>query len=509
LNIYTKKQQWKLLLFIMAIIIVGASLIYSNQLVNKIADEERAKIKIWADAVQNKANLVRLTDDFFEKIKVEERKKIEIWAEATNHLLEAGPSEDVTFYSKIITGNDNIPVVQIDENNNIMLARNVEFKKDSVKVLNNELFKEFSVHKPIEFVSGKKKYFIYYKDSKVFTELKSVLNDFIKSFISEVVLNSASVPVIVTDSSKKKIIETGNIDTLKIRDSVFLKKTLADMEGQNAPIEVTLANKEKSYIFYENSPLLTRLRYYPYVQFGIISIFLLIAYIMFSTSRNSEQNKVWAGMAKETAHQLGTPLSSLMAWIELLKLKGIEPELSSQIEKDVSRLETIAQRFSKIGSDPSLQNEDITIVVAEAIEYIKTRISNKINFITNFEANQNIMVPLSRHLFDWVIENLCKNAADSMGGTGTITIEINNSDPDYIIIDVADTGKGISKRKFRTIFNPGYTSKQRGWGLGLSLSQRIIKKNHGGKIFVKQSVINKGTTFRIMLRKEAGSSYFS
>jgi len=501
LNIFSKKQRWKLLLFIIAILIVSISLIYSDFLVKKIASEERAKITIWADAIQKKASLVRYTDELFEKLKDEERKKIELWAEATKHLIEAGISEDVTFYSKIIQDNTNIPVILTDEKYNISQFRNIEINSDSIKVLNSDLLKEFSLHQPIEVVFGKKKNMLFYKDSKLFSELKNVLNDLIKSFMSEVVVNSASVPVIITDSSGTKVIKYGNIDSLMIKDSSFLKKTLSSMESQNQPIEVKLSEKGKNYIYYENSALLTRLRYYPYVQFGIIGIFLLIAYIMFSTSRNSEQNQVWAGMAKETAHQLGTPLSSLMAWIELLKLKNIEVETTQEIEKDIARLEIITQRFSKIGSIPKLENEDLIPILKSTIEYLKTRLSNKINFITHFNSNQQIIAPISKYLFDWVIENLCKNAVDSMGGTGTITIEV-NQDKKHVFIDVSDTGKGISKSHYKTIFNPGFTTKQRGWGLGLSLSERIIKKNHSGKIFVKQSVIDKGTTFRIILHKQ-------
>ncbi len=502
MNIYTKRQRWKWVLFLFAIIIVATTLIYSDFLVKKIAAEERAKIKVWAEAIQKKASLVKYTEELFEKLKDEERKKIEIWAEATQHLITTGFTEDLTFYTKIIQGNTNIPVVVIDEKNNITQSRNVDFNQDSVKTLSNTLLKEYSVYKPIDVNFGQNKQLLYYKDSKLFTELKNVLNDLIKSFISEVVENSASVPVIITDSSRQKVFAYGNIDSLKIKDSLFLAKTLSNMESQNQPIEILLSDEGKNYIFYENSAILIRLRYFPYIQFGIIGIFLLIAYILFSTSRNSEQNQVWAGMAKETAHQLGTPLSSLMAWVELLKLKGIKDDTTTEIEKDIARLEIITQRFSKIGSIPKLEEEDLIIVLKDTIEYLRTRISKKINFVTNFNTSQQLIVPMSKYLFDWVIENLCKNAADSMGGSGTITIDVNDENPLYVIIDVSDTGKGIAKSKFKTIFNPGYTSKQRGWGLGLSLSERIIKKNHSGKIFVKHSVIDKGTTIRIMLKKK-------
>lgn len=272
------------------------------------------------------------------------------------------------------------------------------------------------------------------------------------------------------------------------------------MNFQNEPIQVELTNYGKSYIFYKNSFLLTQLRYYPYIQFTIIGIFLLIAYILFSTARNSEQNKVWMGMAKETAHQLGTPLSSLLAWVEILKSKDIDTKTISEMSKDVERLENITERFSKIGSPPKLQEENIVKVVYESINYLKSRTSKRVCYSINVPEKHNIIIPLNAHLFGWVIENLCKNAVDAIDGSGNIIVDI-IEEGRYIYIDVTDTGKGIPKSKFKAIFNPGYTSKQRGWGLGLSLAKKIVENYHNGKIFVKSSILNKGTTFRIKLKK--------
>jgi signal transduction histidine kinase len=247
--------------------------------------------------------------------------------------------------------------------------------------------------------------------------------------------------------------------------------------------------------------MLTKLRYYPFIQLAVIGLFLLIAYLLFSQARRSEQNQVWVGMAKETAHQLGTPLSSMMAWVELLKLKGVDHETLVEIEKDVNRLETITDRFSKIGSLARLEPTDIVKLIYDSISYIRSRTSQKVKFIITPDLNTEILVPLNIHLFEWVIENLCKNAADAMEGSGEVHIDLSEDD-DHVIIDVSDTGKGIPKSRYKTIFNPGYTSKQRGWGLGLTLSRRIIVNYHSGKIFVRSSVLNKGTTFRIMLKKK-------
>jgi signal transduction histidine kinase len=249
-----------------------------------------------------------------------------------------------------------------------------------------------------------------------------------------------------------------------------------------------------------DSYVLTQLRYFPYIQLAIISIFLLVAYMLFSTARRSEQNQVWAGLAKETAHQLGTPLSSMMAWVDYLEAKDVDPETIEELRKDVNRLSTITDRFSKIGSNPSLVPENLVSVIYSSVSYLKTRTSQKIIYSVNVQPEQSIVVPLNLQLFEWVIENLVKNAVDAMTRQGIISIDIFEEEHE-VIIDIADTGKGIPRNMFRTIFNPGYTSKQRGWGLGLSLSKRIINEYHKGKIFVKSSTLGKGTTFRIVLKK--------
>lgn len=501
LNIYHRKQRWKWLLVAFAVLIVAVSLWYTNILVDKIAKDERKKAQTWADAVQKKAALVRYTEVFFEKIKTEERKRVEIWAEATKRLIEADNTEDLTFYSEIISGNTNIPVILTDDEGNITAAKNVDFDNDSINTLTGDLRTEFTIYEPIVVTYGWKKSYLYYKDSKLFTELRQVLDDLIKSFISEVVINSASVPVIITDSTKSKIIAFGNLDSAKVNDPLYANNMIASMEQQNKPIEIDLSGTGSSFVFYKDSYLLTQLKYYPYAQFFVIGLFLLVAYFMFSTARKAEQNQVWVGMAKETAHQLGTPLSSLMAWVEILKMKGIDDETIGELEKDANRFNTITQRFSNIGSLPKLDETNIVRVVYDALDYVKARTSKKVLFSVNLPKDYEYLVPLNEHLFEWVIENLCKNAIDAMEGEGRIDLSI-TEEGESVNIDVNDTGKGIPKSKFNTVFKPGYTSKQRGWGLGLSLSKRIIEEYHKGKILVKSSVLGKGTTFRITLRKK-------
>ena len=383
-NIYLQRQRWKLILFILAIIIGIASIIYTNRLVKQLS--------------------------------VEEKKKIELWAEGTRTLIEIDPSntENINFIFKVIENNTTVPVIWVDENDSIISYR--------------------------------------------------------------------------------------NLDSLKVKNKNYLLRQLNLMKAKNEPIEMGLINGQKNYIYYKDSILLTKLLYYPYIQMGVIVLFIFIAYLAFNATRKAEQNQVWVGMSKETAHQLGTPISSLIAWVELLKGKINDKALINELENDVSRLEKITERFSKIGSAPILKMENIIEVIKKSVEYIKTRSSNAIEFKYNFDEKAEIIVPINASLFEWVIENICKNAVDAMKSEGKIEISVYDN-IQVIYIDIKDTGKGISKSKYKTIFRPGYTTKPRGWGLGLSLTKRIVETYHDGKIFVNESEINGGTTIRIVLRK--------
>lgn len=500
MNIYRQKQTWKLLLLAGAVLIILGSLWYTNQLATKIAREEKAQIKIWAEAIQKKARLVNYTRELFRKLSVEERKKVELWALGTKQI--TNPDIDINslgFVLEVIRNNTTVPVIITDEDDKILFHRNLDSTRvDDLKYMRSQLKEMQLKHNTIviDVASGKKQY-LYYKDSKLFTELQSVLNDIIESFISEIVLNSASVPVILTNQTKTKVLAFGNLDSLKMTDSLFIKTTLNEMSFQKEPIKLNLAEGKINYIFYKDSKLLTQIKFYPYIQFGIIALFLIIAYSLFSNARRAEQNQVWVGMSKETAHQLGTPLSSLMAWLELLRLKQIDPDLISEMEKDVSRLNTITDRFSKIGSAPQLELHNVFEVMENAISYLEKRVSNKVKFTYNFDRVP-VNVPLNVPLFQWVIENLVKNAVDAMSGIGELKVDI-IQEPELVYIDITDNGKGIPKSKHKTVFQPGFTTKQRGWGLGLSLAKRIIEEYHGGKIFVKWSEPRMGTTFRIIL----------
>lgn len=382
MNIYKQKQRWQFLLFIAAVIIGMASLLYTNQLVRKMARQEQKKAEMLANA----------------------------WTQIVN---SSADDTNLDFYAGVIEGNVTIPVIVTDTVNNIVFAR--------------------------------------------------------------------------------------NLDSARLEKPRYVERKLKKMKEHAKPITITLSPTDKQYLYYSKSLLLTQLLYYPYVQLGIILLFIMIAYFAFSTSRKFEQNQVWVGLSKETAHQLGTPISSLMAWVEMMKIRNGDKEMLAELEKDVTRLEIITERFSKIGSKPVLVKESILAVIGTAVNYIKTRSSEKIRFNLKLPPSE-IIVPLNSALFEWVIENLCKNAIDALQGQGEIEITVTDL-TQVVYIDISDTGRGIPKSMYSTIFKPGFTTKKKGWGLGLSLVKRIVEEYHDGRVFVYQSELNKGSVFRIVLKK--------
>lgn len=323
------------------------------------------------------------------------------------------------------------------------------------------------------------------------------------NFLFKIIEANTTIPVILTDENGV-VKGSRNLDSSGYNGNNFLRDKIKTMELENEPIEIEYIAGQNIKIFYENSELLNQLRIYPYFQLGIIALFLMISYFAFSYSRRSEQNKVWAGMSKETAHQLGTPISSLIGWVDYLKEGeySVPPKILDEINHDLERLNLITERFSKIGSKPSLSICNLHEVLRESTLYINTRTSDKVSIeIKDLEKLSGIDVSVNKPLFAWVIENLCKNAVDAMNGEGKIWFKVFEDDSNYIFIDIHDTGKGIPVNKQKTIFKPGYTTKKRGWGLGLSLVKRIIENYHQGKIYVKSSEIGKGSHFRIELLK--------
>jgi two-component system, sporulation sensor kinase D len=314
----------------------------------------------------------------------------------------------------------------------------------------------------------------------------------------KIITTNNSIPLILVDD-KGEIIYANNLDSIKSLDPTFLKKQLAIMKTQNQPIEIIYDGENKQFIYYKNSDLLNKLTYYPLALILILVLFLAVIYFFYSSNKAAETNKLWTGMAKETAHQIGTPLSSLLGWIEILKMEKVDETYIHEIEKDVHRLNTIANRFSKIGSKPALKKENIVAITKQAFDYLESRSSKQISFSFS-SSDDEIYAKLNIELFGWVIENLIKNAIDAMLGKGELILVIEETTK-KVKITVSDSGKGIPKKLFKQIFKPGFTTKKRGWGLGLSLSKRIVSDYHNGKIFVKKSELEKGSTFEILIDK--------
>jgi two-component system, sporulation sensor kinase D len=384
-NKYQTKTIIKGLLFLVALLIVAVSLLYTDNLAKKLSEDERTKVALWAEATRLIATL------------------------------EAEDDVDVTYALSVIRANNTIPVIVTLEDGTIIAHRNV--------------------------------------------------------------------------------------DSLLTEDKAIMQEEIKDMEAANEPIVAGLYDDQNIIIYYQNSILFTKLKLYPYAQLAIITIFLLVSYYAFSYSKRSEQNQVWVGMSKETAHQLGTPISSLMAWMELIKASNgeISKEVYEEINNDIVRLELITERFSKIGSEPKLSRTNMAEVVGETVGYLEKRLSSKVSFTIKDETTEgfcNLNIPL----FAWVLENLTKNATDAMEGEGALTYTITDTDK-HLFLEVTDTGKGIPSGRFKTVFEPGFTTKKRGWGLGLSLVKRIVDNYHAGTIIVKESVPNERTTFKITLKK--------
>jgi nitrogen-specific signal transduction histidine kinase len=324
-------------------------------------------------------------------------------------------------------------------------------------------------------------------------------NQNIDILIASIIENNNTVPVILTDEADS-IISVRNFDQTRIKDPEFLRRKLSKIKEINNPIVINLDNNHYNLIYYNDSIIITMLMYYPYVQLGIIIMFILVSLLAFRSSRKAEQNQVWVSLSKETAHQLGTPTSSLGGWIEIMQQKYPEINITRELALDVQRLEKVTERFSRIGSKPALVNENINSIISNAVEYLKSRTSSKVKFSYDTRTKKDVIVPVNSALFEWVIENISKNAIDAMEGNGVITFLVTENEKNAFI-DICDTGKGIPKSAFKKIFNPGFTTKQRGWGVGLSLAKRIIEEYHHGKIFVRSSEVGKGSCIRIVMNK--------
>lgn len=318
----------------------------------------------------------------------------------------------------------------------------------------------------------------------------------------EIIEGNITIPLILTDDSNQ-VIEKRNIQSSKIEDPVFIEQKIKSFKKKHDPIPIIIPISENEnlvqYVYYDDSTVLKQLQLFPFVQLTVVFIFIIISFLALNSTQKAEQNKVWVGLSKETAHQLGTPISSLMAWVEYLKTKDMDPKLLNEMDKDVQRLKTIAERFSKIGSNAEPEPMDLETAIGNAVDYMGRRISSKVSISTDV-PDESVTIFMNESLFGWTLENLIKNAVDAMDGQGEIKIHAFQKGK-KVIMDISDTGKGIPKSKFDAVFQPGYTTKKRGWGLGLSLVKRIIESYQKGKIYVYKSEAGKGTTFRIELNQ--------
>jgi signal transduction histidine kinase len=330
-----------------------------------------------------------------------------------------------------------------------------------------------------------------YDESATLKALEKQSDSLIQAFNKDLISDSRLMPVILVDSTKKHVLAS-NVS----KSNAKVIKELKAYGQRNEPIRIDLGNQIQ-WLFYDQSPEVKQLRWFPYIQFGLIALVVLIGYLVFSTFRRAEQNQVWAGMAKETAHQLGTPLSSLSAWVDLLEAQEVDKEPLDEMRKDLIRLEKVTDRFSKIGSETKLETADVVLTVTHVLDYLRVRLSNKIDIRVE-HPTESYTVPHNIVLMEWVIENITKNAVDAMEGVGSLTVRFEKEGA-WIHMELEDTGKGLLPNQFKTIFQPGYSTKKRGWGLGLSLAKRIIESYHKGKIYVLRSDLGKGTTFRISL----------
>ncbi|MCL2413393.1 MAG: HAMP domain-containing histidine kinase [Bacteroidales bacterium] len=488
-----------LLVVSISFMIVAVWAIFS--MVQQIRDDERHKVITWVSSVQQKADLIEYSRNFFEQVERMERDKLQFWAESVLGMNRTISGAEFEFHRRVVEENTTIPVIVTDRHLRVMYCANVEFDCEQVEVLEGCLFEEFSQHPPLVIPFMGDRWYFFYKHPQAFRDLQEILDDVIHSFIDEIATSSIFAAVLVVSEDEQTVIKSGNMPADRYSNQEVLRRTLNYMRAQNVPVEFYVGADERYLIFYESSMIARWLAHLPIAAFIIFGIFVVTIIWGIKMSKQSENNKLWVGMSRETAHQLGTPLSSLMGWMEILKNQNVDEQYLTELGKDVDRLTTISERFSKIGSRPKMDTENIVQIVHKSIAYLRPRVSQKTKIQTGVSPNAVMLAGVNAQLLEWVLENLIVNAVDAIGvDDGLVDIEISEQ-PKTITIDVTDNGKGIPKKEWKTIFEAGYTTKSRGWGLGLPLCYRIIHNYHNGEIFVKQSVVGEGTTIRIILKK--------
>ena len=490
-----KKTKW--IILSVTVLLALFALVEINNLSMQIRKAELEKVKLWANAISQKAQLVNYSEEFFSSVALDEHRKMELYTNILRSFDRMGENADADFsldYVRYIVDSCETAIIITGADSIITVPSELAGQK-----LEGKRLEEFSHNEPFHYNIWGMKMTLYYKESKMYTELRHVLDGFNRSFLDEITNNGVLVPVLVVDSLQGEVLASGNMQQREFGTPEALASRLCEMEEDNDPIEFRLPDGQRAYLFYENKPMLKAMRWVPLLYLFVLGVLLLVSYHLFRTARSMEQNRIWVGMAKETAHQLGTPISSLMAWTQYLDGKQFTAEYSEEINKDLKRLETVAHRFSKIGSVPELEYEGVCAAINNALGYLKTRSSRKVKFVTSF-PEEDIRVPLNSYLFEWVIENVCKNAIDAMEGAGTFTVVV-SSDSRHVYVDLGDTGRGMSPSVQKRVFDSGFSTKPRGWGLGLSLAKRIINEYHKGRIYVKYSVEGQGTVFRIVLNR--------
>ena len=506
---FHKPRKGKWIIMTISIILGLAALWIINTFAQQIRKSEEEKVRIWAGAISQKAELVTSTETFFNEVAIDERRKVKLYIDVLQSFNNKDLGSDAEFYLSYVSyivDSSRTPFMILDKDSTITSCGNIcpTAEQDGRLIgtkVTPEMMRDFSDNPPFHYSVWGIPLTLMYRESQIYTDMRAVLDNLNKSFLSEVTNNSVFVPVIVVDSTKENILGSGNINPRDFNSPEKLRNKLEIMARENQPITLQLANNRTAYIYYEPTPMLKLLRIIPLIYLFLALVLLIISYNLFRTARSEEENRIWVGMAKETAHQLGTPISSLSGWADYLEGKTLEEPYLGEIRKDIDRLDTIARRFSKIGSVPELKSEDVCEVIRHTISYMEKRSPRKVSFVTTL-PDRPVIAPLNRYLFEWVIENICKNAIDAMEGKGTFTT-ILTTDGNNIHIDLCDTGKGIPISQQKYIFESGYSTKQRGWGLGLSLARRIIQEYHKGKIFLKYSVPGQGSVFRITLNRQS------
>jgi hypothetical protein len=493
---WQKRELW---LLILAIIIGLGIIFYLNHVANEIAKREEGQVIIWANEIQQKANLLELSNEIFNIIKTEERIKIQVYAKASQFVTSETNEKKLSMLLDILQLNQNIPTVLVDDQMRILEYKNTEhFTK--LTTISKEKNPDFFKFKPIEFDFNGKKQYIYFKESILFDKLKKYTLLSEGAFFEEIQNNLKDIPILIYDQNDS-LVSFNYIDEKIVANPLMFKTYQEQFKESRTPIYINF--DENAYmIYYKPSGIISILRWLPLLLYATLFVIGYISWVAFKKLNQNEKNLLWVGMSKETAHQLGTPISSLSAWVELLSEKYHDnnhiQDITQELNADIVRLSKIADRFSKIGSKPNLENIELTAFLENAISYMRERIPNSIEFDIQL-GMEELYCKINTSLMEWVIENLFKNAYDAIGSQGKISLILDKTKLNQIQIDIIDNGKGMAKEHFETCFEPGFTTKKRGWGLGLSLCKRIIEQYFQGKISVTWSEKGQGTNFRIML----------